>query len=98
MADHVSFDMSFFPLKLFQLTRKRIRVVQQHVLENETMFCKRRGRHLNRPHRLSDQYIALFYKHIEQIPQKEKHHTNSSSMKKYFKNSDLNRKKLYRAF
>lgn len=83
--------------KLFQVSVKRIRVVQKKVIEGDS-FIEKRGTHANRPHKLDSNIHDLLKSHLETIPSKKSHYSQHKSELKYFENPELNIKKLYELF
>lgn len=86
-----------FLLKLFQVTIKRIRVIQEKTLNNES-FTERRGLHTNRPHKLKPSVLDLMKIHLESIPHSQSHYSGNKTSLKYFDNPELNIKSLYIMF
>jgi len=82
-----------FLRKLFQLSEKRIRVIQTRIINEDSTMSERRGKHTNRPHRLSDRTLELFAEHLSHLPD-----SYDQSLRLYSLNSDLNKKKLYFLF
>jgi len=84
-----------FLLKVFQLSQKRIRVIQKRLTKNECTFEERRGKHNNRPHKLPDDTMELFHAHLREIPPEGR---PSPSDKKFSKNLHFTKKKLFELF
>lgn len=83
-----------FLRKLFQLSEKRIRVIQTRILNEDCTMQEKRGKHTNRPHRLSDRTLELFSEHLYHLPERE----FDESTKQNSASSDMNKKKLYVLF
>lgn len=83
-----------FLRKLFQLSEKRIRVIQTRILNEDCTMLEKRGKHANRPHRLSERTLELFIEHLHHLPKRD----FSVSTKQNSASSDLNKKKLYVLF
>lgn len=86
-----------FLRKLFQISEKRIRVIQSKILNNED-FRERRGSHSNRPHKLKPNVMELMKRHLDSIPHDESHYCAHKTSLKYFENPDLTIKHIYFLF
>lgn len=88
---------SFF-LNLYQISQKRIRIIQRNVCGGES-FNEQRGRHSNRPHKLEQQIWDLAIAHLKTIPNRPSHYNSSSKTNKlYFDNPDLTIETLFEEF
>lgn len=83
-----------FLLMLFQISEKRLRIIQQKVLAGEC-FNEKRGTHAYRPHKIDDEVWDLAKRHLALIPSRESQYCRQKSKKRYLENSYLNTKKLY---
>lgn len=86
-----------FLLNLYQITRKRLRIIQKKALECDT-FKDMRGRHSNRPNKVVSSFWDLAKKHLESLPHKTSHYSRQKSSKLYFENPNLNVKILFQLF
>lgn len=86
-----------FLKKLLQVTPKRIRIIQEKVL-NDKDFTEQRGHHANRPHKLKSNVFDLMRTHLESIPHRLSHYSGNKTSLKYFDNPELNIKTLYTMF
>lgn len=86
-----------FLIRLFQVTTKRIRVIQGKILKDED-FTERRGHHANRPHKLKPNVLDLMKSHLESIPHSQSRYSGNKTSLKYFDNPELNIKTLYTMF
>ena len=86
-----------FILNLFQISIKRLRVIQQKMLLNES-FEEKRGTHSNRPRNITDDVTELMGEHLASIPHDESHYCKAKSNLLYFDNTLLNIKGLYELF
>lgn len=86
-----------FVLTLFQITEKRLRVIQQKVFSGDS-FNEKRGTHANRPLKINDEVWEMAKSHLATIPSRESHYSRNKSKKRYFENPNLNTKKLYDDF
>lgn len=82
---------------LFQVSVKKIRIIQDKILNNEDL-TERRGVHENRPHKLKSNVLDLMKSHLESIPHSESHYCANKTSLLYFDNPDLNIKSLYTMF
>lgn len=85
-----------FIVSLYEISVKRIRTIQEKIIRGNSGMVEKRGSHANRPHRLEDDVVPLFYEHLNSIPSKESHY--SPSTRRYFENPDLNITKLFELF
>lgn len=83
--------------KLFHISVKRIRVVQQKVLNNSS-FEEQRGSHLNRPHKIADNVWVMVKEHLNTIPSHKSHYSGNKSSLSYFDNPNMNVKVLFNMF
>lgn len=86
-----------FLLNLYQITRKRLRIIQKKALEGDT-FKDMRGCHSNRPNKVESSVWDLAKKHLESLPHKTSHYSRQKSSKLYFENPNLNVKILFQLF
>lgn len=86
-----------FVMSLFQVTMKRIRTIQQKVLDNDS-FTEKRGTHSNRPHKLKADVLPLMAQHLSTIPSDFSHYSRDKSKLRYFSNPDLTIKTLHGLF
>ena len=75
--------------KLFQVSARRLRVIQKKALHNET-FEERRGSHDNRPHKLESNVWVKLKEHLSMIPSAKSHYSGSKTNLNYFENPHLN--------
>lgn len=59
---------------------------------------ERRGKHLNRPHRISVEDYRLVDEHLKSIPHKQSHYSRQKTSRKYFVDPTLTIKKLFESF
>lgn len=78
-----------FILKLFQVSLKRLRIVQKKILLNDS-FEEKRGSHANRPKKITDDVVTHMREHLFSIPHDESHYCSSKSNLLYFDNTLLN--------
>ncbi|XP_065202599.1 uncharacterized protein LOC135832963 isoform X1 [Planococcus citri] len=84
-----------FLKNLYQVSDKRIRVIQSRILRGDTSFLETRGRGKKNPRSLPPKVVPLMKDHLSSIP----HYESSSPARcKYFENPDLNLKRIYKAF
>lgn len=86
-----------FFLDMYQISEKRLRVIQQKVLDGDT-FKEKRGSHGNRPHKIAENVWDIVKIHLQTIPSRESHYSRDKSKKRYFENPNLSPKKLYDLF
>lgn len=86
-----------FILQLFQISAKRIRVIQGKVAVNET-FEEKRGSHTNRPHKINANVWDIAISHLQTIPHKKSHYGQQKSERLYFENPNLTVVELFRLF
>ncbi len=82
-------------MKLFQVSRKRIEVIQKKLVSGSG-FEEKRGKYQNRRRIVTDELKALMNAHLLSIPHRKSHYTKSKML--YFERSDLTIKKLYMLF
>lgn len=83
-------------LQQYQISKKRLRVIQARTEAGDTLLSEQRGKHVNRANALKDNVVPLMMEHLRLIPTKLKHYDDTP--KEYFRNPDLTKKKLYVAF
>ncbi|XP_069697042.1 uncharacterized protein [Periplaneta americana] len=86
-----------FLLSLFQISEMRLRTVQNSFKAGGVLE-ERRGKHANRPNKITENVWQLVKEHWKQIPHQEAHYSRSNTATKYFDNPELNVVKLYNAF
>lgn len=94
-GNNIDVCRTFF-LKTFQISVKRLRVIQDKLKQGTIDMSDMRGKHTNRPNKISNDVYVLALEHLEKIPHKKSHYTNSKRF--YFENTDLNIKIIYRKF
>lgn len=85
-----------FLTKLYDVGLKRVRCIQNKIIDGNVAMTDDRGKHLIRPHRLDDDIVPYFYQHLESIPNKISHY--SSTQRRYFEHPDLSITKLFKLF
>ncbi|CAB0014771.1 unnamed protein product [Nesidiocoris tenuis] len=85
-----------FLLKLFQISEKRIRIIQAKVAAGEC-FAEKRGTHGNQ-RKLYDDVYKLAIEHLELIPHRSSHYSANRSNRLYFENPSLNVLTLFTEF
>lgn len=83
-------------LSLLKISEKRLRIVQKNKLSGEPVRDMR-GKHENRPHKISHDVYNMIKEHWALLPSKKSHYGRASE-RRYFENPDLSVLKLYRAF
>lgn len=86
-----------FLRSLYQISEKRLRIIQQKVLSGQS-FGEKRGTHNNRPRTIDSSIWDLAKEHLATIPSRESHYSREKSSKRYFENPNLYPKKLYEMF
>lgn len=82
---------------LFQVSVKRIRLIQQKTKDGQS-FEERRGHHENRPNKLPKQVWELALAHLKSIPHHQSHYIANRTNRLYFDNPDITIKELYGGF
>lgn len=94
---------SFFT-NFLQVSCKRVRVVQSKVVSNinndniSLMISDNRGKHQNRPNKISENVWTLVKTHWEAIPHSISHYCANKTKREYFDNSELTPKTLFELF
>lgn len=86
-----------FFLQIFQISPKRVRVIQDKI-NNDEQICDRRGKHSNRPNKIDINIWKMVEDHWATIPNRPSHYSLNKTKKLYFENPDLNIKKLFNLF
>lgn len=86
-----------FLLNLFQISEKRVRIVQSKILSGDS-FEEKRGSHKNRPRNISENTISLMGEHLKSIPHDESHYCKEKTNLLYFDNCTLTIKTLFDLF
>lgn len=86
-----------FILKLYQVSEKRLRVIQNKILVGDD-FREQRGTHHNHAHKLNPRVKTLMKEHFQSIPSHESHYSGNKTTLKYFDNPDITIKALYEQF
>lgn len=82
----------------FTNRKKKVANSPKKYARDTTIVKNLRGQHSNRPNKINDDVWELVEKHWSLIPHCESQYSASKSSKKYFVNSELNVKKLFRLF
>ncbi|XP_043464094.1 uncharacterized protein LOC122507356 [Leptopilina heterotoma] len=83
-------------LSILQISEKRLRTVQRFKLTGEEIKDGR-GKHDNRPNKISEDVYAMIQEHWATFPSENSHYGRANN-RKYFENPDLNVQKLYISF
>lgn len=86
-----------FLLNLYQISEKRLRIIQGKVLSGST-FTEKRGSHTNRPNKIEEEVWVLAREHLALFPSRHSHYAREKTSKEYFENPNLSPKKLYDLF
>lgn len=86
-----------FLLTIFQISVKRLRVIQSKSLSGAD-FQERRGTHDNRPHKLHGDVVDVMKAHLQLIPSDFSHYCAHKTNLKYFENPELTVKSLFDMF
>jgi len=84
-----------FILKLFQISQKRLRNIQNKFVKNFSLHDKR-GRHNKRYNKIEPKIWADILDFINSFPKQKFHYTNTE--KEYFLNPELTMKKIFYLF
>lgn len=87
-----------FFLSLFQISAKRVRVIQQKIGNGVLIMKDNRGTHENRPHKIQENVWEHFEQHLRSLPHSNSHYSLKKTKKLYFDNPNLNVKILYNLF
>lgn len=85
-----------FILSLYQLSEKRIRLIQQKIRDDDS-FVEKRGNH-GKQKKFCPNVWSLAMDHLKNVPHRQSHYSQAKSNRLYFLNPDLNIKDLYEAF
>lgn len=85
-----------FLLSLMKISEKRVRIIQKFKLSGEPVRDMR-GKHDNRPNKISQNVYNMIKEHWAKFPSKKSHYGRTSE-RRYFDNPDLSVLKLFRAF
>ena len=85
-----------FFLYVHQIKCKRLRVIQEKMKKDIVDMVDRRGKHKNKPNKISHDIYEYALKHLYILPNKKSHYTNSTLC--YFENCDLTIKKICELF
>lgn len=85
-------------MKLFNVSVKRIRIVQDKIINHNGSFSDQRGTHCNRPYKFESSVWDLLIEHINSIPHKKSHYCQEKSNLNYFDDPCLNVKTLHDMF
>jgi hypothetical protein len=81
-------------LRTFSISEKVVQTVCLKLQNLPAFMADRRGKHTNRPARISDEVKECINDHILSFPIVESHYTRDRTMKKFL-DSDLNISKMY---
>lgn len=87
-----------FLLQVFQISEKRIRVVQNKGMQGLQSFSDNRGKHTNRPNKIDSSVWSMIDEHLQSIPHEKSHYSPGKSNRLYFENPSLNIKTLFDLF
>lgn len=85
-----------FIRKLYQVTEKRIRIIQKKILYGKS-FAERRGSHNKRANKYPPQIYTLLEEHLKQFPNEDSD-DEELPVVKYLRTHSLNVKNLYELF
>jgi len=85
-----------FLLKLLQISRKRIRTLQTKIINGESV-CDNRGKNSNK-NKIPQEIWNLLHSMLSEMRTTNSHYKTKSMDLKYFEDTDLNMKKLYKVF
>lgn len=63
---------------ILKITARRLQILQKKIKFNKSLTDKR-GKHCNRPHKISENVIALIKSHIESFPKQESHYSRGKT-------------------
>ncbi|KAJ4427041.1 hypothetical protein ANN_26840 [Periplaneta americana] len=66
-------------LQVYAISSKRIRILQAKMKNNEPL-TDQRGKHMNRPHRTTNEIIDLIVQHIQSFPTQERHYSRKKKL------------------
>ena len=80
-----------------KITSRRLHILQNKVKFNKSLTDKR-GKHCNRPHKISENVIAFIKSHTELFPKQESHYSRGKNEDSYYLSAELNTRKMYKLF
>ncbi|XP_063220830.1 uncharacterized protein LOC134530141 [Bacillus rossius redtenbacheri] len=87
-----------FVLKVLQVSQSRMKTVLRACSSGNPVFKENRGKHTERPNKLSRDVWTKVEEHWAKFPSKQSHYSRGHTERKYFENPDLNVKKMFIAF
>jgi len=84
-------------LRTFSISEKVIQTVRLKLQNLPAFMADRRGKHISRPARISNEVKGCINYHISSFPLVESHYARERTMKKYL-DSDLNISKMYHLY
>lgn len=86
-----------FILQLFQVSIKRLRIIQSKILLGDS-FQEKRKSHNNHPYKLDESVLNLMKTHLQSFIQDKSHYCQQKTSLIYFEKTDLFVKSLYIIF
>jgi hypothetical protein len=84
---------------LHQIIRKKVDIIKNKQKTGKAVPSKdRRGRHMNRPHKMSDAVEQAIIKHISKFPTEESYYSRNSNPNKRYLAPEMNMSLMYRLY
>lgn len=83
---------------VFSITPRRVQMVQEKMKQVDVSTSDMRGKHTNRPHKISNDIKDLIREHITSLPAQESHYSRQKNADIKYLSANLSIQKLYELF
>jgi len=81
--------------EIFQIGRKKVELLQKQIKIDVSPQADKRGKHLSRPHKMSDEVMQYISNHIESFPAESSHYSRNNNPNRKYLSPLLNIKKMF---
>ena len=83
---------------LFTIGKHRVEKLAEKVVSGALIAGDERGRRINRPHAIQEEWKAKVHEHINSIPQRQSHYSFAGNRKKEYLPAELSISRLYNMY
>lgn len=81
--------------EIFQIGRKKVELLQKQIKIEVFPQADKRGKHLSRPHKMSDEVMQYIVSHIESFPSESSHYSRNNNPNRKYLSPLLNISKMF---
>lgn len=81
--------------EIFQIGRKKVELLQKQIQIEVSPQADKRGKHLSRPRKMSDEVMQYIVSHIESFPAESSHYSRNSNPNRKYLSPLLNISKMF---